>query len=94
MGGEVLVCNSISHSWRVDDPANVSGDNGGTPATWKAGKVAANIGGNASDGFCDDSGFYTPGVHNIGTSFDTVLQISWVVLARAVHACSVSLDGD
>jgi hypothetical protein len=73
MGGEVLVCNSISHSWRVDDPANVSGDNGGTPATWKSGKVAANIGGNASDGGCDPSCCFG---HNIGTNFDTVLQTS------------------
>jgi len=54
----------------------LSGDFGGTPATWKAGKVAANIGGNASGAFCDDSGFCTPGVHNIGTNFDMVLQIS------------------
>jgi hypothetical protein len=76
MGGDVLVCDSISHSWSVDVPANVYGDNGGTPATWKAGKVAASIGGNAADGFCDPSGGCSPGEHNIGISFDMVLQIS------------------
>jgi hypothetical protein len=74
MGGEALVCNGLSQPWSVDVPANVSGDNEGTSATWKRGKVAANIGGNASDGgYCDESGCYG---HNIGINFDTVLQIS------------------
>ena len=73
MGGEGLVCNSEPQSWSVDVPANVSGDNGGTPATWKAGKVAANIGGKASDQVCDQNGCSG---HNIGTNFDMVLQIS------------------
>ncbi|NMM33196.1 MAG: hypothetical protein HHJ13_04200 [Phycicoccus sp.] len=73
-GGMGLECDSVSHAWSFDVPANVTDSFGGSPATWKSGKVAANIGGNASNGGCDENNENCWGF-GIGINFDMVLQI-------------------
>jgi hypothetical protein len=70
MGGASINCNGTSHKWSTDVQAMV---NGMTPATWKKGYVAANIGGSV-DGTCDTGGCVR-GTHHLETSFDKVLQI-------------------
>lgn len=69
--GAGLTCNGKAQKWSLDVQAMV---NGMTPATWKAGYVAAGIGANVMDGTCDMGGC-TPGAHNLGLNFDKVLQI-------------------
>jgi len=75
-GNGGLTCDGETHPWSLEVQAmSGSGPFGGTPATWKAGKVAASIGGNASDGWCDESGCYDQ-INSIGTNLEKVLQIS------------------
>ena len=72
--GPPLICDNGSHKWAFEVAATVNTMNGPSPATWKAGYVAANINGNVSDQTCDMGGC-SGGSHNVGLNFDKVLQI-------------------